>query len=433
MIAITTDVFTPTRQAKLTFVERNANELNNNLVDALRTPGTQVVIYGHSGTGKSTLLFNVVNRIYENTIITRCTSDMTYEQLILNAFDALNLYYTNTTTSKISKGITANLSADYQFLKGAITSQFSTEESATSLRILPPQLSAQRLAEFMGASNCCWVIEDFHKIKPAEKSRLSQQLKVFVDTSELYPDVKTVLIGAVNTAREVVEYDPEMNNRITELFVPLLDDSELHQILEKGEKLLNIKFTQKMKNEIVKFSSGLASITHQIALNICQAKRIDITQKIKVNLTENDLLIAIKKYINGSSDTLSKRYESAIRVHKVRKYDNGKIILEALSNLEFIEVQQNAILLEIRKKFPEYPQANLSNYLMQLQKPDKGEIIILNPNNGKYSFSDPLIRTYIKCLNNVEGEEHLDPKIKERKIREAMELIFNEILITENP
>ena len=49
-----TDVFTPTTPAKFAFVERQA--LNDQLVDALRTPGKQVVVYGPSGSGKTTLL-----------------------------------------------------------------------------------------------------------------------------------------------------------------------------------------------------------------------------------------------------------------------------------------------------------------------------------------------------------------------------------------
>ena len=426
-MAITTEVFTPTKQAKLTFVERHVDELNENLVDALRTPGTQVVIYGHSGTGKSTLLFNVVNRLYEKTITTRCTADLTYDQLIINAFDSLNIYYQNATGDKKSSQITTNISSEYSLIKAAIGASFANERTTSMQRIVPPQLTAQRLAEFMGAANCCWIIEDFHKIKTDQKTKLSQQLKVFVDSSEAYPEVKTVLIGAVNTAREVIEYDSEMNNRVAELFVPLMTDTELHQILNKGEQLLNINFGQKIKNEIVRFSSGLASVTHRLALNMCQANNIDSTQTVLKNFNDNDFLKALKKYLSSSSDSMRKRYELATKVQKVRKFDNGKIILKAMANLDFNEIQQNTIFQEIKKEHPTYPQSNLSIYLSDLQKPEKGEIIIMNPNNGKYAFSDPLIRTSIKCLNDIENEGQLDPKVKERKIREALELLINDV------
>ena len=56
----TRDVFTPTKPAILTFVE--GEYLNAQLVDALRTPGKQLVVYGHSGSGKTTLLLTSYGR-----------------------------------------------------------------------------------------------------------------------------------------------------------------------------------------------------------------------------------------------------------------------------------------------------------------------------------------------------------------------------------
>jgi len=50
------DVFTPNKPARLTFVERES--INETLVNALTTPGKQIVVYGHSGSGKTTLLIN---------------------------------------------------------------------------------------------------------------------------------------------------------------------------------------------------------------------------------------------------------------------------------------------------------------------------------------------------------------------------------------
>jgi Flp pilus assembly CpaF family ATPase len=48
------DVFTPTKPARYTFVERES--INDKLVAALRTPGKQIVVYGYTGSGKTTLL-----------------------------------------------------------------------------------------------------------------------------------------------------------------------------------------------------------------------------------------------------------------------------------------------------------------------------------------------------------------------------------------
>ena len=84
-------VFTPSTLARLNFIEREG--IRNRLTDALRTPGKQLVVYGHTGSGKSTVVSNKLNQLYEDQVITRCTSQTTYEQMVRGAFDYLEAYY----------------------------------------------------------------------------------------------------------------------------------------------------------------------------------------------------------------------------------------------------------------------------------------------------------------------------------------------------
>ena len=81
---LTRDVFTPTKPARIAFVERDT--VNDKLVNSLSTPGKQIVVYGHSGTGKTTLLVNKLTQLYERHITTRCMKGLKFEQLILDAF-----------------------------------------------------------------------------------------------------------------------------------------------------------------------------------------------------------------------------------------------------------------------------------------------------------------------------------------------------------
>lgn len=77
----------------------------------------------------------------------------------------------------------------------------------------------------------CWVIEDFHKVEESEKMKLSQAMKIFMDCGTDYPELKIIALGAAQTARQVVEYDDEMRNRISEIEVLLMEDDEIHQII----------------------------------------------------------------------------------------------------------------------------------------------------------------------------------------------------------
>ena len=109
------DVFTPTKPARATFVEREA--INAKLVDALQTPGKQIVVYGHSGSGKTTLLVNKLYQLYKNHITTRCTSDMTFEKLLLNSFDQLNVFAEVERTEKHTYQFSPSIGAEYKSIK----------------------------------------------------------------------------------------------------------------------------------------------------------------------------------------------------------------------------------------------------------------------------------------------------------------------------
>jgi energy-coupling factor transporter ATP-binding protein EcfA2 len=256
------DVFTPTTPARLTFVERV--RVNDRLVNALRTPGKQVIVYGHSGSGKTTLLVNKLHQIYEHHVTTRCVGGLSLDQLVLDAFDQLGPYYISERSSAKESSATAGLKAGYAGIQSQL--KVSATSSETMTRVLPPQLTPQFLARLIGAANACWVLEDFHKIDVSEKQRLGQIMKVFMDMADEYRQLRVVAIGAVDTAREVVQYEPEMKNRIAEIHVPLMTPAETSSIVDKGEERLKISIGTDIRKGIVRYSNGLASVCHHLCL-----------------------------------------------------------------------------------------------------------------------------------------------------------------------
>jgi len=168
---LASNIFTPTTQAIHTYIEREL--LNERLVDALRTPGTQLIVYGLTGSGKSTLLYNKLNQTYEGAISIQCTRETTYEQLLLNAFDQLGPFF----TAEKNRSIKEEFGIDFKTIK----SNLSQSDNIKMSRILPAQLTPERLIRLFGMSKCCWVIEDFHKLQDLQKQRIAQLMKVFMD------------------------------------------------------------------------------------------------------------------------------------------------------------------------------------------------------------------------------------------------------------
>lgn len=388
----TREVFTPTKPARIAFVNRTA--VNDKLVNALRTPGKQIVVYGHSGTGKTTLLINKLHETYEWHITTRCMKGLTFEQLLLDAFDQLEPHYISDTTTTAKKSTGVDLSSSYQLLSAKITATSATEKAEKSVRILPPQLTPQALGKFLGAARACWVLEDFHKIDSSEKQRLAQLMKVFMDMADDYPELKIVAIGAVDTARQVVEYDDEMKNRVAEISVPLMTADEIKEIIKKGEKALNVRFSPNIVGVVAKHSNGLASVCHHLCLNMCDAAGIEMTARGEhVELTNEDCEAAVKTYVDEASDSIKSAFAKALKPRRNGE-NNAEIILEALCLMKEEGAARFDILNRIKRTRASYPDHRLKFNLGKLCEASYGSILRFDPNSGLYSFADPIYRAY---------------------------------------
>lgn len=395
------EVFTPTTSAKLTFVERQS--VNNKLVDALMQPGKQVVVYGHSGSGKTTLLTKKLEELYEDHVISRCTKSSTLDELIRYAFQRLQ---TTITTEKVrTRANKANLGISGNGLSAGSESTETTQIKEVSA--IPFQVSAEALAEELGKRKCCWVLEDFHKVNQEEKVKLAQCMKMFKDFADEYPEVKIIAIGAVNSAREVIECDIEMTNRIAEICVPLMTKDELRKLVSLGEQALNIELENRVRESIVMLSNGLGAACHGLSLSILLENGINVTADKKKYINTDKLHSGITRFLEESSDTLKKRFDIAFSHIKGKKFDNGRLILEALCKFDQEGVVYSELLAKIREQEPSYPAGNLSTYAKLLCNQDKGDLLRFDEASQKYSFQDPLCRVFANSMVELQKKEGL--------------------------
>jgi hypothetical protein len=394
---VTREVFTPTRPARIAFVERD--EVNDKLVNALSTPGKQIVVYGHSGTGKTTLLINKLHQLYENHITTRCMKGLKFDQLILDAFDQIAPFYTSEISKSTKSQASFELSAAYKILSAKVAQSHEHEAGEKRVRILPPQLTPQALGKFLGGVKACWVLEDFHKIDAEEKQKLSQLMKVFMDMSDDYPELKIVALGAVDTARQVIEYDPEMRNRVAEINVTLMTEQEIISIIMKGESALNVRFNPQIKKTVAKHSNGLASVCHHLCLNMCDAAGVLTTvEGPPYHLTTKNCEAAVKTYVDEASDSIKSAFGKALKPRRNNQFNNAEIILRTLSKFSESGSARFDLLRRIQKEIPGYLDRTIKVYLGKLCTIEYGAILRFDSSSGLYSFSDPIYRSYALAL-----------------------------------
>lgn len=421
----TNKVYTPSTSAVETFVER-ATKINNHLVDALNTPGKQIVLYGHTKCGKTTLIVNKLRQTYEHTFTTRCMDGMTYENIIIDAFDQLGSVYSDVTKTKGFK-ISPEISVTYKDIKGTLKlGEYTNQTQTSGKQIIPPQLTARRIGEFFGASKSCWVLEDFHKIKGTDKSKTSGLMKVFKDMSETYPELKIIALGAVGTAREVVEYNQEMEDRVTEIYIPYMKDGEIEEIIIRGEKLLNIKFAPDVRKRIVKYSCGLPAICHQLCLNICFNRNINETAKQLTSINQEDLDKAIEKFIDEKSDTLKKQFDRSIKIPNHTPVNIPKEILIACLKIEKEEFSFDEIYSKLKGK--KIPKKDGETNLNSLCTIERSEILIYDENSNLYRFNNLFLKAYAQLkLKETADTKPISSRKDEQIVQRLLEIIDKDL------
>ena len=241
-----------------------------------------------------------------------------------------------------------------------------------------------------------------------KKKKLSQVMKIFMDCGAEYPQLRIITLGAVQTARQVVEYDDEMRNRVSEIEIQLMEPLEILEIISTGERRLNIEFSDKIKKMIAKYSGGLPAVCHQLCLNACNASGLIETAIIKVTITNDDIKKAVETYVEEASDSIRSRFEKALKPSRNSKNNIAKIVLRILSEFPDVGASRFELLQKIKQEIPTYPDTSLKRALTSLSLSAAGEVIRHSQNSGLYAFSDPLYHAYAMTIFHKIDSSQID-------------------------
>jgi hypothetical protein len=178
-----------------------------------------------------------------------------------------------------------------------------------------------------------------------------------------------------------------------------MNERELLQILENGEKALKVKFDISAANLIVRMSQGLPHYTHLIGLH---ATRQAVDRLSRLVLVE-DVHKSFEKAIKQAVQTIQEKYLRSIRsAHRDALYD--KVILacaaassaakdalgyfhptDAVAPLSLILKRENVIIATFQKHMNEFCEK------------ERGPVLERSgvPRAYKYRFHDPLLPPYI--------------------------------------
>ena len=256
---LATQVFTPTSPARHTFVERDKST-DRRTVEALQTPGMQLVLYGPTGSGKTTLICNKLEQLVPKEPITvRCTSATTFADIVRSAFAKLGARYEYETANGSPSGKQFEVGAQILGTGGNLKLGGGGAGATTSRAVAETPVTVEQLAEYLGKAGQCLILEDLHKVPQEQTKHVAEAMKLFMDVAGDYEDLRMIVLGARETAGEILRLDSEMRNRAAEIAVPPMTLTELKKILRKGERCLNVSFQKNVANRVAEFLLPAAS------------------------------------------------------------------------------------------------------------------------------------------------------------------------------
>lgn len=405
------DVFTPGTIAKVNYLRRK--ELEKRISTSLDTPGVQIILYGHSGSGKTTVIRKLLDEKNYKFVRTQCTTDKTLNDIILDAFSQLDRYCVSEQTFKSGQKISSALKSEIESIKAEISCVTETSSEQKLIRLLPPRLTQQKLAEIFRETGQIWMIEDFHKLSDEEKQKLADVMKIFVDEANDMDDIlqpsKIICLGAVNTPRELITLDPNLSSRVEQIKVPLLKDEEIKEIIEQGCHLLNVVMSDKLVQNLVSYSNNIGSLAHFMCLDICNDLDVKKTTFKRVLVQDNSFEVAIKGYLNRNSDTLQKSYDLITAKNKAAWY-----VLKTLNMYNKDSISYSTLINRINPKHIQLTEDDIQQALAELQS-QPYYIIRYDEDRDSYSFSTPFWSAFIRIQLESEQAERNKKKKKNNK------------------
>lgn len=281
MTKITSDVFGIARGLPLNYVERPSAD--ETLVESL-TRGKHVVIFGSSKQGKTSLRKHALND--DEYILVQCSNKWDIAEI--NSAILKRAGYEITQSNEKSASGKSKIFAGIKTAFGFGSAEGGAEhveERGTKKTSTPLQLDPEDVNDIIQALEAInfekfIVLEDFHYLPIETQRDFSIALKAYHESSKLC----FIIIGVWLEEDRLTLYNGDLKNRLFTINADKWESGELLQVIEKGEKILNIKFSQAFKTELIAECFNNVYIVQEACYQCCQENKVFRTADVEIEI-----------------------------------------------------------------------------------------------------------------------------------------------------
>jgi hypothetical protein len=300
------EVFGVQRGLPRNYVQRP--EVDGRFVEALKHK-QHIVIYGSSKQGKTSLRKWTLNERPKALI--SCINMTSVTQLHLSILKEAG-YRIEQSTSSAGENSRVKLSVGADW-PGGIKPSVEWENVLTdqeqiashSLELDPSDFNEVIAALNQVGFNNLVVLEDYHYLDGATQAEFARLLKAYYD----YSDLCFIVIGVWLDEHRLVRYAGDLRERITPISVDSWSQSQLEQVIERGQDLLGIQFTSEFKSYLLQHCFDSVWVVQRVCGRACAESGITGEQDQHRTIGSIDLA---KRLVREVIDSQTARSEAFI-------------------------------------------------------------------------------------------------------------------------
>lgn len=339
--------------------------------EAVSTPGLQVVIYGEPGCGKTSLA-NVATRGFLSLKVF-CEADANFARILRD----IAMQYQKTDPARLQY----NASNDTICVAG-ITLPVGRMTGNNFLSLLPSD------------SPLCILLDELDRV--VDRAAVGAIAELIKNAATTRPNLTFIMVGVAETANGVLAGHASNYRNIRQIRLGRMPVQELRGILNRGEQLLNITFSEEAAAEMLQLCDGLPYYLHLWAKSAARHALELGSPTVELD----DLVKGSREAAADADQQLRTTYDHAILCEKgTRIY---KRILWAMANLPedsnnsaVIANETNKITLDATDSLEKTRAVDKA--LQRLASEAKG-MILLQPIDGVYKFASPLMKGFIRLI-----------------------------------
>ncbi len=390
------DVFTPASPVQEDmFAARRHADLESRVQLALTQRGRQVVLYGDTGVGKTSLVYHLAHVL--NVPMVRLECGPSFDDLLK---DALSEVADHQETGWIDRtAMTGRAKGSVGVLSGetAGTTERTTHNAPTERTLQAAVIDALEAAGIR-----LLFLDNFENTFGAAHAnettrRVTQLLKSLADRADDgQAHLRLVVAGIPSASEALIDLEEAAARRTAQIEVTRMPMNELDQILARGEEKLKMDFAGTCRHMILMYSDGFPYYTHLLALHC--ARRAFADGRHTVDLADFDG--ALDEILVDCDLQLRQQFSRAIETSGTVR--TRRSIMEAMASLNDQEVSFAAIRAAFLRAHPEYRDASRLNFLSTAITPLRDEYRIVadlgkrKSTKNLYRFRNPLMRGYVR-------------------------------------